>query len=69
MLYLSKFDAEFHGKTFQDKKEIGQVYTCMGYGDNQGNPYLIGMYDGGGKACLKTILLKNVEILPPQSAT
>jgi hypothetical protein len=66
MIHIANFDTEMKGKTF-DEDCGGTTYTCVGYGDNRGNPYLVGMYANGDKIYLKTVLLKNVEFLAPDA--
>ncbi len=67
MIHITNFDADFYGKTFKDRSVGMQSdLTCIGYGDNQGNPYFVGMYaDQQTKSVgYKTVLLKNAEFLP-----
>jgi hypothetical protein len=68
MIYLAKFDEKYVGRTFRDKNSAGSDLVCVGYGDNQGNPYLVGSYDVNNQSNLKTVLLKNAEFLPIQVA-
>ena len=63
MINLPKFDSEYYGKTFKDTG-LGTTYTCVGYGDNQGNPYLVGMVKSATGIRLVTVLLKNCEFVP-----
>ena len=69
MIYLAKFDEKFVGRTFRERGMTGSELVCVGYGDNQGNPYLVGSYDVNNHTNLKTVLLKHVEFLPIQPAT
>lgn len=65
MLTIFQFDTRFDGKNFKDTTHSAfpqPEYECVGYGDNQGNPYLIGL---NNKFQLKTVLLKNVEFIRP----
>jgi hypothetical protein len=65
MIYISNFDTEYKGKNFKDTSApSGTVYACIGYGDNQGNPYLVGITNGQTGVIIRTVLLKNVEIVP-----
>lgn len=67
MIYISKFDSDYAGRTFKDER--GTVYTCIGYGDNQGNPYLVGLTQTQTGAIMRTTLMKNVEFIPTPAAT
>ena len=71
MIHISNFDAEYKGKIFIDKSIVGTEYICVGYGDNQGNPYLVGLAEGScpNRVTIKTVLLKNVEFVPAPTAT
>lgn len=62
MIYISNFDTEFKGRKF--KNENGTEFTVVGYGDNQGNPYLLGLNNDNGKVIVRSTLLKNVEFVP-----
>ncbi len=63
MVYLSNFDTDFKGRQF--KTSTSTEYTAVGYGDNPGNPYLIGLHkDASNRVTLKTILFKDAEFLP-----
>jgi hypothetical protein len=67
MIHLTNFDVDFYGRTFTDRSlGIQTDMTCVGYGDNQGNPYIVGMYvDQQTKSVnLKTALIKNAEFKP-----
>ena len=65
MIHLINFEKEFVGKEFTDLSQR-TTYTCVGYGDNgsKGNPYLVGMYNDGGKIGFLTVLLNHVKIIP-----
>jgi hypothetical protein len=62
MIHISNFDTEFKGRAF--RSGTGTIYTCVGYGSNQGNPYLVGLNDENGRVVIRTELLKNVEFVP-----
>jgi 5,10-methylene-tetrahydrofolate dehydrogenase/methenyl tetrahydrofolate cyclohydrolase len=62
MIHISNFDVDFKGRKF--KNENGTEFTVVGYGDNQGNPYLLGLNNDNGKVTLRSTLLKNVEFVP-----
>jgi hypothetical protein len=67
MIHLSNFDTEIKGRVFKDKTLRMQAdLTCVGYGDNQGNPYFIGMYADTttNTVHFKTVLVKNAEFVP-----
>jgi hypothetical protein len=65
MIHISNFDQDFNKRKFKDRSTgIGSDLTVIGYGDNQGNPYLIGIYSENNQVGLKTVLLKNVEFIP-----
>lgn len=65
MIHISNFDANFTGRTFRDTSSgVSGLYTIVGYGDNQGNPYLVGLVEDKGRVFVKTVLLKNVEFVP-----
>jgi hypothetical protein len=66
MINIPNFEVELKGKKFKDTSLGASVeYVVVGYGDNQGNPYLIGLTDGGtpDRTFIKTVLLKNVEFI------
>ena len=70
MIHLSNFETELKGKTFKDTTlGMGTTYSCIGYGDNQGNPYLVGLTASPNGAGIKTVLLKNVEFIATPAAT
>lgn len=63
MIHIANFDQIFVGRKFKDVSHIATPqpeYECIGYGDNQGNPYLVGMND---KFELRTVLLKHVVFI------
>jgi len=62
MIHIANFDTEFKGRKF--KNENGTEFATVGYGENQGNPYLIGLTTDNGKVLIRTTLLKNVEFVP-----
>jgi hypothetical protein len=66
MIHIANFDTEFKGRKF--KNENGTEFTTVGYGENQGNPYLIGLTTenslGVNKVLIRTTLLKNIEFVP-----
>jgi len=67
MLHIANFEQEFYGRTFKERLVSMQSdLTCIGYGDNQGNPYFIGMYVNQQTQSVnfRTVLLKNAEFLP-----
>jgi len=67
MLYLSNFDTDFKGRGFEDKTlGMQSDMVCVGYGDNQGNPYFVGMYVDQTRKTVhfKTVLIKNAEFVP-----
>ena len=69
MITLPNFDTDFKGKTFTDTTLGSELqYTCCGYGDNQGNPYLVGVAASKtlGRAIVRTVLLKHVEFSDPK---
>jgi hypothetical protein len=64
MINIPEFDTVFKGKKFSDKT-IGMQsdLVCVGYGDNQGNPYFLGVYEDTVRKiiCTKTVLIKNAD--------
>jgi hypothetical protein len=68
MIHISNFDTEMKGKTFTDTSS-NKTLSCIGYGDNQGNPYLVGLLATPNGAAMKTVLLKNVEFIATPTAT
>lgn len=66
MIYITEFEINFAKKAFTDTS-TGAEYVCVGYGDNQGNPYLIGLAsdDNIPRAIIRTVLLKHVEFRNP----
>lgn len=67
MIHITNFDNDFNGRTFKDRSLGMQTdLTCVGYGDNQGNPYFVGMYVDANTNSVhfKTVLVKNAEFLP-----
>ena len=72
MIHISNFDTDFKGRTFKDRSlGMQSDLTCIGYGDNQGNPYFVGMYvDQQYKSVnIKTVLMKNAEFVSAPSTT
>lgn len=64
MVTIPNFETEMLGKTFVESTSINKIeYVCMGYGDNQGTPYLIGMTQSPNGAAINTILLRNVTFV------
>lgn len=67
MIHITEFDKQFYGKTFKDRTlGMQSDLICIGYGDNQGNPYFVGMYicQNTKTVNVKTVLLKNAEFVP-----
>jgi hypothetical protein len=63
MFNLPKFETEFYGKKFKDIGN-GAEYTCIGYGDNQGNPYFVGMNVDASGVIVRTVLVKHALFVP-----
>jgi hypothetical protein len=65
MIHIANFDTDYVGRTFTDRSLGMQTdLTCVGYGDNQGNPYIVGMYADQNSVNFKTVLLKNAVFTP-----
>ncbi len=64
MIHISDFDKEFKGRTFQDQSGTSSdKCTCIGYGESQGAPYLVGLVDNNGSVVIKTVLFRNVKFV------
>lgn len=66
MIHISDFETKFKGRKFRDAKStMLPEMVCCGYGDNQGNPYFVGLYDDNqNRTNVATVLLKNAEFSP-----
>jgi hypothetical protein len=65
MINIPNFEAGFVGRIFKDRTlGVQSDMTCIGYGDNQGNPYFVGMYVDTTSVGFKTVLVKNAEFTP-----
>ena len=65
MIHIKDFDTKFAGQMFLDTGNSAK-YECVGYGDCNNAPYLIGIaLDNNGSMIIRTVLLKNVLFLQP----
>lgn len=66
MITIPNFEKDFIGTKFKDMgAPNGTTWTIVGYGDNAGTPYLIGLgTDSVGRNLIRTFLFRDIEFVP-----
>ena len=64
MITIPDFDSLFKNKVFTSS--TGTQYVCIGYGDCNNAPYVVGVAEDKNtkKTIIRTFLFKDVEFLP-----